>query len=222
MRLPPSSEVQVPPSTQSRQGILVVGAGGHAVSCIDVIEKAGIFRVVGLVASAEEVGAVVCGYDVLMTDDDLDASIAGITPAALVAVGQIKTAGVRIRLFNRLRQLGFALPVIISPNASISERTTLGAGTIAMHGCVINAGVDIGENCIINSCALIEHGARIGAHCHVATRAIVNGDATIGEGTFVDSGAVLRHGIRIGRHCVIGMGAVVRNDVPDDSTIRTV
>jgi UDP-3-O-[3-hydroxymyristoyl] glucosamine N-acyltransferase len=70
-------------------------------------------------------------------------------------------------------------------------------------------GAEIGDNCIINSRALVEHGSVVGSHCHIATGALVNGDVIIGERTFVGSGAVIREGLSVGSDCVIAMGALV-------------
>lgn len=44
-----------------------------------------------------------------------------IVPSAIVAVGQIKSAAIRIRIFKTLQKLNVTLPVIISPYAYISK-----------------------------------------------------------------------------------------------------
>ncbi len=188
--------------------LLVIGAGGHAVSCIDVIEADGRFTVLGLVASATEVGRKILGYDVMATDAELPNLLARAADA-LIGVGQIRSAEVRVRLFERLQQLGFRLPTIVSPRAYVSRHATLGEGTIVMHGAVINARANVGRNCIINSNALVEHDATVEDHCHVSTAAAINGDVRVGTGSFIGSHAVLREGVNIGAHCVIGMGQSV-------------
>lgn len=194
--------------------ILLIGAGGHAMSCIDVVEQEGRFRIEGLVGREPEIGRQVGSYPVVGSDSVLATRRPSVC-YALVVVGQVKSPGIRIALFERLLALEYRLPVIVSPHAYQSRRASLGSGTIAMHGSIVNAEACVGVNCIINSRALIEHGASIGDHCHVSTSAVVNGDAMIGDGTFVGSGAVIREGVRVGRCCVIGMGALVRNDLPD-------
>ena len=191
--------------------ILLVGAGGHASACIDVIELHGGFTVAGLVGTASEVGKHVLGYPVLGTDDNLPGLLAR-HARALVAVGHIRTAEPRMRLFARLQSLGFALPAIISPLAHVSRHATLGAGTIVMHGAIVNAGAAVGCNCIINSQALVEHDAAIGDHCHIATAAVVNGGARVGTGSFIGSNATLRQSVRVGERCTIGMGERLLDD----------
>jgi sugar O-acyltransferase (sialic acid O-acetyltransferase NeuD family) len=198
--------------------ILLVGAGGHAASCIDVIEQHGRFRIAGLIGMPREAGTRVLGYEVLGGDDLLPA-LAATSRHAVVAVGHIKTAAPRMGIFERLTQLGFELPVIVSPRACVSPHATIGAGTIVMHGAVVNARARIGRNCILNSQSLVEHDAQVGDHCHVATGAILNGAVSIGEGSFVGSRACVRQEIRIGARCVIGMGERVLSDCADDTTL---
>ena len=190
---------------------LLVGAGGHARACIDVIEQEGRFVVAGLLGLPHEVGTQILGYPVLGTDADLPALL-GDYAHALVSVGQIKTPESRIRLFDLLEQSGCALPVIVSPRAYVSRHATLGAGTIVLHGAVVNAGAVVGRNCIINSQSLVEHDAVIGDHCHIATAVAINSGVRIGAGTFIGSNSSVRQGTNIGERRLIGMGQRVLTD----------
>jgi sugar O-acyltransferase (sialic acid O-acetyltransferase NeuD family) len=183
-----------------------------------VIERQAVYAIVGLVGGAGEVGTTTLGYPVLGADPDLSAIVAKYG-RALVAVGQIKTPEPRMRIFARLVSLGCELPVIVSPNACVSRHATLGAGTIVMHGAVVNARASVGRNCILNTRSVVEHDSRIADHCHVATGAIVNGAASIGEGTFVGSQSCIRQEIKVGAHCVIGMGQRVLADCTDGRTL---
>jgi len=197
--------------------LLVVGGGGHSHACIDVIETQGLFTIQGIVERSLEGSQSVMGYPVIGVDTDLE-SLLKLTPAALVAVGQIRSANPRMAIFELLVNLGAELPVIISPLSYVSAHASIGKGSIVMHGAVINALAHVGSNAIVNSLALIEHDVVVGDHCHISTGARVNGGTHIGSGTFIGSGAVIREGIRIGSNCVIGAGAVVLNDVPDGIT----
>ncbi len=194
--------------------ILLVGAGGHAQACIDVIEQEGRFRVAGIIGLPNEVGGKVLGYPISGTDADLP-GLAADVKYALVTVGQIASPEPRTRLFQTLERLGFIMASIVSPRAYVSPHAVIGPGTIVMHGATVNAGAAIGRNCILNSHSLIEHGASIADHCHIATGAIVNGGVKIGEGTFVGSGARIRESVTVGRGCFIGMGQLVVADCPD-------
>lgn len=198
--------------------LLLVGAGGHARACIDVIEQEGRFIVVGLIGVAHEVGTTVLGYPVIGDDKDVP-RLRELCPNALITVGQIKTPAPRIHLFLRLEAIGYIFPVIISPHAYVSSHATLGAGTIVMHGAVVNAAARIGRNCILNTLSLVEHDVVIGDHCHVSTSAAINSGVKIGDGTFIGSGSSVRQMLTIGDHCLIGMGQRVLADCPPGTQI---
>lgn len=195
----------------SKAPILLVGAGGHARACIDVLEQEGRFDVAGLIGLPKEVGTRIFGYPVLGSDGDLLAML-GDYAHALVAVGQIKTPELRIRIFDLLEQNGWELPVIVSPRAYVSPYAKVGVGTIVMHGAVINAGAIVGRNCIINSQSLVEHDVVIADHCHIATAAAINSGVHIGAGTFIGSNTSVRQCTKIGERCLIGMGQRVLID----------
>jgi sugar O-acyltransferase (sialic acid O-acetyltransferase NeuD family) len=194
--------------------ILLVGGGGHVRACIDVIEAEGKFEIQGIVERIDGQQVSVLGYQVIGSDADL-ARLLSATPAALVTVGQVKSPAARIELYGLLTRLGAEMPKIASPTSYVSKHSSIGEGTIIMHGSIINALASVGRNCIINSQALVEHDARIGDHCHVSTGAKVNGGVKIGSRTFIGSGAILREGVSVGANCVIGAGAVVLHDLPE-------
>ncbi|MFC1666042.1 acetyltransferase [Pseudomonadota bacterium] len=195
----------------TRETILLLGAGGHARACIDVIEQEGRFTVTGLVGLRDEIGSCVFGYPVLASDADLSDLLTDFEHV-LVAVGQIKTPLPRIRLFNLLQQAGSSTPTIVSPLAHVSPHASVGPGTIVMHGAIVNAGAVVGRNCIINSHALVEHDAVIADHCHIATSAAINSGVHVGTGTFIGSNTSIRQCVEIGEQCVIGMGQRVLNN----------
>ena len=196
--------------------MILIGAGGHAHACIDVIEQHDQYRIAGLIGKPEEMHTRHFGYSVIATDGDLPQLVKEYQ-YALIAVGQIQSPDSRIRLYRQAAELGFQLPAIIAPTAYVSRHVTIGAGTIVMHGAIANAGAKIGNNCIINSRALIEHDVTVEDHCHISTGAILNGNVSIGTGSFVGSGCIIKEGISIGKGCLAGMGLFVRQDLADQA-----
>jgi sugar O-acyltransferase (sialic acid O-acetyltransferase NeuD family) len=198
--------------------LILIGAGGHARSCIDTIEQEGSYRIAGLVGLAQEVGSTQFGYQVLATDSELS-ELSKHYQNALIALGHIVTAEHRIRLYQQALDVGFKLPGVIAPTAYVSPHATIGAGTIVMHGAIVNAGVVIGNNCIINSRALIEHDAHIADHCHISTGAILNGDTSIGSGSFIGSGTIIKEGLVIESNALVGMGLSIRKGLIEKDKI---
>lgn len=204
----------------SKPSLILIGAGGHARACIDVIEHLDAFKIAGLIGTKKELQNECLGYRVIATDNDLP-KLAKEYQYAIIAVGQIETAFARLCLYEQALVLGFELPAIISPTAYVSQHAVVGDGTIVMHGAIVNAGARVGNNCIINTRVLIEHDATVADHCHISTGAIVNGAANIGLGSFVGSGSIIKQGISLGKNCVLGMGIAVRHHHPENSRILT-
>jgi sugar O-acyltransferase (sialic acid O-acetyltransferase NeuD family) len=198
--------------------ILLIGAGGHARSCIDVLEEENQFEIAGLIEKGESISNESLGYPVIGTDDDLRV-LRQQYKNALITVGQIKSSKIRIKLYQLLKELDFTLPVIVSSQAYVSKHAQIGEGSIIMHGVIINANAKIGNNCIINNRALIEHDAIIGNHSHIATGAIVNGGVSVGSESFIGSGVVTKQYISIGNNCSVGAGVTLKSDVKSGQVI---
>ena len=199
--------------------IILIGAGGHACACIDVIENMQQYEIAGLVDKSIKSNVELLGYPILGRDNDL-ARLRKTFSYALITIGQIKNAARRLSLYKLLVSLGYTLPNIISPFAYVSRHAQVGNGTIIMPGAIVNANAHIGLNCIINSAALIEHDAVIGDHCHIATGAVINGEVKVGAESFVGSGTVTHQCISIGENCVIGAGVVLYKDVVANQIIK--
>jgi sugar O-acyltransferase (sialic acid O-acetyltransferase NeuD family) len=200
----------------TKPGLILIGAGGHAHACIDVVEEQGYFQIAGLVGLPSQRRDKLMGYAVIGDDSELS-ELAKTYQYALVATGQILTAKHRTRLFQRCMDAGFELPIIIAPTAHVSKHARLGKGCIVMHGATINAGATVGSNCIVNTHSLLEHDVIVRDHCHISTGAIVNGGVIIDSGTFIGSACVIKERVEIGKGCVVGMGLSVRHNLSDHS-----
>ena len=199
--------------------ILLIGAGGHARSCIDVIELQNKYKILGLVDKDKNNSDENSSYSIVGTDMDLKI-LREECDKALIAIGQIKSPINRIKLYEKLKKLNFYLPPIVSPKAYISKRAEVGEGTIVMHGSVINANAKVGKNCIVNNKTLIEHDVNVGDNCHIATGAIINGNVSIGSGTFIGSGSVIIQDISIGTNCVVGSGWIGKNNILSNQLVK--
>lgn len=198
-------------------GIILIGGGGHCVSCIEAIESAAGWEISGILDGPSRIGESVLGYLIVGTDCDMG-QLAATYRYALITVGQIDTAQNRARLFAAATDAGFDFPVVLASTAHASKHARIGNGTILLHRATVNAQAIVGRNCIINTAALIEHDVNIGDHCHISTGAIVNGGCKVGDGCFIGSGAVLRQGVSVAAGAVIGAGAVVASDIDDAGT----
>ena len=201
-----------------KEELLLFGAGGHCRSCIDVIEQGTTFWILGIV---ERPGAIQeprflsaepLGYPIIGTDEKLE-TIRETCRNALITVGQIRSAAIRLAVYDRLKKLDFTLPTVVSPLAHVSPHATVGEGTIVMHHAVVNAGATVGRACILNTKSLVEHDATVGDHTHVSTAAVVNGGVTVGSRSFVGSHATVVHDVRLGDDLFCRAGALIKSSV---------
>lgn len=191
--------------------LILVGGGGHCKSVIDVAESAG-YTILGILDKSEEVGKRVLNYHVIGTDDDM--ALYADKAEFVVTVGQIMSAGIRMKLYQSLSEAGCSLATIISPTAHVSRYASVGEGTVIMHQAVVNADVTIGKGCIINTFANIEHDVKIGDYCHISTGSMINGDAVVADQTFIGSQSVINQGVKIKMGGgIIASGSVVNKDI---------
>lgn len=200
--------------------LMLLGGGGHCLSCIAAIEKCRMHSIIGVVERDGSLDNFAHGYPILGSDSALQ-ELLPLTDEVLITVGQVSDAQPRRALYERLRDLGASFATISASDSSISSRASIGVGTVVLGGATVNAGAEIGVNCIVNSHALIEHGVRIDSHCHISTGALVNGDVVIGEGSFIGSGAVIREGVIIGARCVVGAGSRIGSDVASGTKVES-
>ena len=191
-----------------KEKLILIGGGGHCKSCIDVIKANDRYKIVGILDRPELIGQKVCDYEIIGSDNMISNYLDG-NFSFLITVGQIRSVSVRKRLFYELKGLGAVLATVVSPLARVSQYAKIANGTIVMHGAMVNAGAEIGENVILNTACNIEHDVVVGNHCHISTHAVVNGNVTIGDGTFIGSNAVISNQVVVGSDIVIGAGSVV-------------
>lgn len=191
-------------------GLILVGAGGHCRSVLDVIRCSG-RPVTGILDRPGGDTGMVLDCPIIGTDDDMVCYVAD--SEFIVTVGAIRSADTRRRLYNRIKELGGCMATVVSHTAYLSGYARIGEGTVVMHRAVVNAAASIGVNCIINTAADIEHDVSVGDHTHISTGAIVNGGCRIGSGVFIGSGAVVMQGVSIADGAVIGAGSVVLRSV---------
>lgn len=192
----------------TRQGIILIGGGGHAKVVFDTLRAA---------------DAVLAGF----VDDRRDCALGGQLQylgliesldedaEVVIAIGDVAT---RRKVLRRVGAVRVTAPVI-HPSAVVSPSAALGEGVLIGAGVIVNADTRIESHAIINSGAIVEHDCRVGVNTHIAPGCVLGGGVVVGGDTLVGLGARVLPGIRIGRGSVVGAGAVVVRDVGDGETV---
>lgn len=179
---------------------------GIVKSVIEVAESAG-YKIKGILDKPELVGKKVLDYLVIGTDEQIIDMVG--EALFVVTVGHIKDPSLRVKLHHQVLEAGGQFATLIASSARVSRYALVGEGSVIMHNAqFVNAGAQgIGEGCIINTSANIEHDVSIGIF---ATR--VHGcdgkrGCIIGEKSFIGSQSVIQNNVSIVKECVIAAGA---------------
>jgi sugar O-acyltransferase (sialic acid O-acetyltransferase NeuD family) len=114
---------------------------------------------------------------------------------------------------------GVDLLNVIHSSASISAKVQFGIGNFISRNVSVNALVEIGDICILNTGCIIEHECIIGNGVHIAPGAVLAGNVEIGDNTFVGANSVIKQGVRIGANVIIGAGSVILKNIADNRKI---
>ena len=200
---------------ESGADVFVIGSGGHALVCIEVLRATG-RRVAGCVeVDGRQVDV---GVPVLGRVDDLGELV---TRDAAVFVAVMENRARQV-LTSEVIALGARLVTAISPHAVISASARIGAGALLLPGAVVAAQATIGDGAIVNANAAIDHAGSIGAFAHVAPGASLAGYVTVGDGALIGVGASVTPGRTIGAWSTVGAGSAVVRDVPPGATVAGV
>jgi UDP-perosamine 4-acetyltransferase len=130
-------------------------------------------------------------------------------------MGSVADSTKRAQIFDKFRGLGYRFATIVHPSAVVSKHAEISEGAQIMAGVVVQPGARLGLNCIINTCASIDHDCNIGDHVHIAPGVTLSGGVIIASRAHVGTGATVIQGVRVGEKAIVGAGAVVIRDVPD-------
>lgn len=186
--------------------ILLVGYGGHAKSVADAIECQGEYSIVGYTDVKENDYT----YKYLGTDVQLEDIYASGVKYAFICVGYLGKGTLREKIYNKLVEIGFELPVIVDPSAVVSSTAFIGSGAFVGKGSILNANSKIGKCCIVNTGAIIEHDAVVGDFSHVSVGTVLCGAVNVGRGAFVGANSTVIQCRNIADYQIVPAGYVVR------------
>ena len=178
------------------KSVIIIGASGHGKVIADIIQKSG-DKVYGFLDDNTELSDTFLGFPVLGTIDKYKkySNIAEF----VIAIGDAET---RNAISKKIQDVG--IYTAIHPTAVISNLdVTIGKGTVSR----------IGEFCIINTGAIVEHDNTIEDYVHVSVGAKLAGTVYVGQYTWIGIGAVVSNNLKICENCIIRAGAVVIENI---------
>ena len=180
------------------KNIILIGAGSHSNSCIDVIESTNFHKIKFLVDKKKQYKK---NYKVILEKEFNNQNLKN--KKILITVGQLKTGNIRNKLYLYYKSKGCIFVTIISETSWVSKSAIIGEGTVALHRSVVNNNAKIGSNCIINTGAIIEHDVIIENNVHIAPGAIILGGAIIKKNSFIGAGSVVKQNKVIKQNTIV-------------------
>lgn len=198
------------------EDIILIGFGGHAKSVIDTIEANNEFNIIGY-TDIEDRG-LYHGYSWLGNDDSLNEYYEKGVRYCFICMGFMGKGRIIDTLYDKVKNIGYVLPVIIDKSAVIGKSVQIGEGSYIGKLSVINADSRIGRMCIINTGVIVEHENLINDFTHVAVGATLCGRVTIGAHCLVGANSTVIQNVSIENEVIIGSGSVVLHDVLKSGT----
>jgi UDP-perosamine 4-acetyltransferase len=197
-----------------KDAIVLVGAGGHAKVCIELLRAMG-KRVDYCIGGTTDNPKECMGIPIVTGDENLAHLYETGYSKIFIAIG---SNPLRQKLANQALKLGYQLVNAISPHAVISPTARLGKGIAIMAGVVINAKTAIDDLAIINTGTIVDHDCKIGKAAHIAPQCGLAGNVSVGERSFLGIGSKIIPEVSIGNDVIIGAGGVVTSDIADKIT----
>ena len=125
----------------------------------------------------------------------------------------------RYKISKELEKLKLKPINIKSKLSYIHKETAVGEGLIAMPKSYVNRGVKLGEYCILNTGAIIDHECVIGNGAHIMGGSYLAGRVKVGDFSSIGATATVLPDIEIGNFSIVGAGSVVTKNVPDNTVV---
>jgi len=151
-------------------------------------------------------------------ESGLDAFLKVASPGALgfvLAIGN-PYGHVRIKLQSLMKDRGLATVSFADPTALICRSAIHGEGLQVMPSAIVHNDVRIGDQCIVNTRALVEHDCILHDGVEIGPGAVLCGRVTIGKNTWIGANATVRPRVTIGGNSIVGAGSVVVTDIPSN------
>jgi sugar O-acyltransferase (sialic acid O-acetyltransferase NeuD family) len=198
--------------------IVLFGGGNQVHYTLDIVEKQGLYKVVGIIDSVHDIGSERFGYKVIGRQEDIKSLIEeyGIE-GGIITIGD---NWIRYYVSQQIKNLvkDFEFVNAIHPSVIIGKNVKIGTGVVAMAGVIINPMAKIGNHTFFATGSQIEHDCTIEDFASVSAGSILGGYVHIKKYSAITLNVTILDRVTIGENSIIGMGSVVTKNVPDNET----
>lgn len=198
--------------------VLILGAKGIGLAALEIFKSNNV-TVFGFLDDDNKLhGKEIDEVTVLgSTDDEGFTKLIGKKCEAFVAVENQKLKQSLTEFLLDMRKI---MPVnAIHAKAYLSKMALIGHGNFVNAGASIQAGVKLGNHCVVHTNAVIDHESVVEDFVQIGAGTVVGSAVTIEEGAFIGSGVTIISGITIGKGARVGAGSVVMAPVKAKQTV---
>jgi len=120
----------------------------------------------------------------------------------------------RMEIHKLFNSYGIRVETLVHPKATVCTTAKIGKGSQLLCQSLIAADSILGESCIINHQASVDHECTLGNAVHLAPSSTLCGCVTLGDNVMIGAGAVVLPRVYIGENTIVGAGSVVTKDLP--------
>jgi sugar O-acyltransferase (sialic acid O-acetyltransferase NeuD family) len=207
--------------TLTKQRFLIWGAKGHA-KVLDEIIRLNNGEIIALVDKDPSLASPIDNLKILNGHQGYVNWVKEIKilndkfkVSAVAAIGGDRGKA-RLDYLKMFQLDGFETPNLIHPKSHISDTAIIGENNQICAFAFIGAEASIGDACIVNTKASLDHESKLGDGVHLAPGSTLCGCVEVGDFAFVGAGAIIMPNVSIGKNSIVGAGAVVTKDVPEN------
>jgi sugar O-acyltransferase (sialic acid O-acetyltransferase NeuD family) len=194
----------------AKPGAILVGGGGHAVSCYDNLLANG-YTSIKVNSIRPPITPPLCTLEYIACIPKL--SIDSRVHIFLAIGDNYKRQSILLNEFKQPNLLSL-FPSLVHPTAYVAHGASIGPGTIVFPNSSIGCMANVGMFSIVNTSASLDHDSNLGDFSSLAPGSRIGGSCKIGDRVFIGLGASIVHNISVSDDTVIGAHSLVVSDVP--------
>ena len=190
--------------------IIIIGAGGHATSILNIIYSLN-YKVKAFVDNTKTSKS----YNNIKVIDDKEAISKYYDYNFIVGVGDNY---IREKIYKKYSKAinNIKFVTLIHKSAVISWNAEIEIGSVIMPNTTVGPNSKVGKFCILNTNASIDHDSLIGNFSSLAPGVNAGGGVQIGKNSFIGIGAKIKNNIKIGDDVIVGAASYVNSDIENN------
>ncbi len=202
---------------------LIWGAKGHAKVLCELIHNQNLGRVVAFFDQNPAVHSFIPHVPIFHNKADFLSFLKNHTPqnpwAGAVAIGG-QSGFVRLDYLQFFKENGVATPNLVHRSVVVLSFIPPDCGIQILAHATVGVEVDIQKAVIINSGVNVEHECVIEKGAHLSPSATLCGKVHIGKNAWVGANAVILPFLKVGENALIGAGSVVTRNIPANAVAK--